>query len=393
MHNSILQSLVYRAGSALFNAAILVLSARYLGVITRGEISLFLFNIALIQLFAEVFTGYHLVHFMQKFNTKKIYLYGLAFILVINTFGHGALLIFGKLIEGYHWQAFFITLFVCFNTFHCVLILGLGKIRLYYTLSILQPALLLLFISVYILFNQGLTLNAYTFPLLLSFFLASVFSLIKIWPFLKQWSAKPAFNIGPIFRNGLAAQMALVMFLLGSKYSFYLLKPEQGLGVYALSLSMAESVLIAVQAMMPLYLSKIATGLDTKRIRSITAKLISVSLLICSLLLLGLHSLPENLYLRLLGNGFAGIKHILLCYSPAVLISAIYIILSNFFTGRGEARLVFLCNLPGLAITLILYPLLIERYHLYGAALSSVIVLAVSTLFLLLCFFRLKQNT
>ena len=72
MLQRILYSFFSKGVIAVINFLILLLSARYLGVRTRGEISVFLVNIALVQVLTEIYTGYNLVHFMQKFSHRRI---------------------------------------------------------------------------------------------------------------------------------------------------------------------------------------------------------------------------------------------------------------------------------------------------------------------------------
>jgi len=390
MINNLLQSLVSRISVAIFGFLVLVISAKYLGVSSRGEISLFLFNIALLQIITEVFTGYHLVHFMTKYSAYKIYSFGLLFILFTTLIGNSILLLAGKHIEGFFWQAYLITLLVTLNTFQCVMILGLGKLKLYYGLSLLQPALLLGFLLGYVFFTTDLTLNAYVYPLLFSFLLTSGITFSKLWPALRLNSEHKIFASVPILKNGLAAQLALMMFVLGNKYSFYLLEPGAELGLYAAAISITEAVLIIVSAMMPLYLSKLATEQNNNNSSALTIKLVASALVLCSLALIVLNAIPETVYLKLLGEGFKGIKTVMLYYSPAVFLTVIYLILSNYFSGKGQARLVMKSNLPGFLLTLVLCPWFVKTHQLKGAALISTLVYGLNVAFL--TFYFLKHS-
>jgi O-antigen/teichoic acid export membrane protein len=391
MFTHLLQSLISRLGVAIIGFLVLVISAKYLGVSTRGEISLFLFNVALLQIITEVFTGYHLIHFMTKYRAHKIYGFGLVFILFITLVGNSILWFAGKHIEGFFWQAFLITALVTLHTFQCVMILGLGKLKFYYGLSLLQPALLLCFLLSQVLFANDLTFKAYVYPLLYSFALASGISFGMLWRQLKSKKDHKPFASLPILKNGLAAQLALMMFVLGNKYSFYLLEPGAELGLYAAAISITESVLIIVSAMLPMYLSRIASEQNKANAGKLTLKLGVSVVLFCSFGLIILNLLPETLYLKLLGNGFKGIKTVVLFYSPAVIFTALYLILSNYFTGRGEARLVMMSNLLGLLLTLVLCPWLVGIYHLKGAAISAILIYIVMSFSLIVKFFKTLQ--
>lgn len=388
MFTHLLQGLISRLIVALIGFSVLVISAKYLGVSTRGEISLFLFNIALLQIITEVFTGYHLVHFMTKFRAFRIYGFGFAFILCITLMGNSILWFAGKHIEGFFWQAFLITALVTLHTFQCVMILGLGKLKLYYGLSLLQPALLLCFLLGYVLFTSNLTLETYVYPLLISFGLATLISFGMLWFLLKSKTDLKPFSSLPILKNGLAAQLALMMFVLGNKYSFYLLEPGADLGLYAAAITITESVLIIVSAMLPLYLSKIASELRTEKTSALTLKLGASAVLLCTLGLIFLNALPEKIYLKLLGEGFKGIKMVIMYYSPAVIFTALYLILSNYFSGKGKASLVMKSNVLGFVITLVVGPWLVNTCNLKGAAIVAILVYGLNAAFLTYHFIK-----
>jgi O-antigen/teichoic acid export membrane protein len=140
-----------------------------------------------------------------------------------------------------------------------------------------------------------------------------------------------------------------------------------------------------------MYLSRIASEQNKANAGKLTLKLGVSVVLFCSFGLIILNLLPETLYLKLLGNGFKGIKTVVLFYSPAVIFTALYLILSNYFTGRGEARLVMMSNLLGLLLTLVLCPWLVGIYHLKGAAISAILIYIVMSFSLIVKFFKTLQ--
>ncbi|MEO6303240.1 MAG: hypothetical protein ABIP51_08705, partial [Bacteroidia bacterium] len=82
MFKNIIHSLFTKGVVAIINFFILIVSSRYLGVSSRGEISIFILNIAIIQIVNEIYTGYSLVYFIPKFNLKKMYVLGLIYTLI-----------------------------------------------------------------------------------------------------------------------------------------------------------------------------------------------------------------------------------------------------------------------------------------------------------------------
>jgi hypothetical protein len=69
----IAHTLFSKGSTAFINFAILLITSKVLGGEIRGEITLFVLNIAIIQIVNEIYTGYTLVHFIPKFSFKKLY--------------------------------------------------------------------------------------------------------------------------------------------------------------------------------------------------------------------------------------------------------------------------------------------------------------------------------
>lgn len=388
MFNSFFQSLISRLSVAGIGFLVLVVSAKFLGVSSRGEISLFLFNIALLQIITEVFTGYHLLHFIGLYNARKIYLFGLSFVILISIMGNSLLLSANKLVEGYEWQAYLITFLVSLNTFHSVIVLGQGKLKLYYLLSLFQPFLLLTFLLLYVMFIRNFTFIAYVYPLLISFTAATLYSFLRVWKKTFLEPSNQPFDGKSILKNGISAQTGLLLFVLGNKYSYYFLEPGAALGIYSAATSFTESVLVLVNAMLPVYLSKITTVKEKAQTKTLAIRLCKLSLVLCALALLFLNLVPENWYLKILGDGFKGIKEIVLYYSPAVLCTSVYVILSHYFSGKGQAEQILRNNLPGFVLMLLITPFLVKTYNQKGAAIAAVCVYALNTCLLAMKFIK-----
>lgn len=169
MFKNLVYSLITKAGIALINFSILVISSRYLGVSSRGEISIFILNITIIQVINEVYTGYSIVHFIPKFNFRKIVISGFIYTLIFCSLSNVVLVFLNKQVQGYEWLGYLISLLVILNTFNCVLILGKENIRAYSFLSFLQPFILLTGIIFCVFILKKDTFVAYVYPLLISF--------------------------------------------------------------------------------------------------------------------------------------------------------------------------------------------------------------------------------
>src|SRR3954470_3552906 len=130
MIKNIIQTLFTKGFVAITNFLILIVSAKYLGVNTRGEISLFVLNIANIQIINEIYTGYSLVYFVPKFNLKKLVMNGVVWTIIATSVSNLLFYAWNKEITGYEWDMFFLSVMVILNTFNMVIILAKENVKL-----------------------------------------------------------------------------------------------------------------------------------------------------------------------------------------------------------------------------------------------------------------------
>jgi O-antigen/teichoic acid export membrane protein len=368
MFKNIIHSLFTKGLVAVINFFILIISSRYLGVSSRGEISIFILNIAIIQIVNEIYTGYSLVYFIPKFDLKKIYILGLVYTLIFASLSNVIVVLLNKQVPGYGWLGYIISLLIIINTFNCVLILGKEKVKVYNFLNLMQPLILLIGLGFSLLVLKEFTFNAYIFPLLISFVISFIFSTGLVLKFdLKATNGK-AFNLKPILVNGLICQAAVLMHIFCNRYSYYLLPSSAKVGLYSSASSLIESVLIISNGISPVLLARVANTGNTLRSSEMTLSLSKASLLFSLLAVIVIFLLPEDFFIYLLGDGYVGIKHLMMLYSPGILMVSFFGIISNYFSALGKLKLTLLCNSFGFIISLIFAPVLIKKYDLDGAA-------------------------
>jgi O-antigen/teichoic acid export membrane protein len=371
MFKNLVYSLITKGTVALVNLFILIISSRYLGVSSRGEISIFILNITIIQIINEVYTGYSLIHFIPKFDLKKIIVTGLLYTLIFCSLNNVILVFLNKQVQGYEWFGYFLSLLIIVNTFNCVILLGKENIKWYNILSVIQPLILLLGLLFCIFILHMYTFAAYVYPLLFSFALAFLVSFVNVFTYNKMNTSAKNFELKPIIINGFFSQAALLAYLFGNRYSYYWLPDKASVGLYSSASSIIESVLIIANAVSPVLLSKVANEGNTQKSVGITLALSKVSLLLSIFALIILLVLPETFFLAILGSGFRGIKDLMMLYAPGILMVSLFISISNFFAGIGKQKLVLLCYSVGFFSTLILAPILISRFNVAGAAYNA----------------------
>ena len=372
MVKSIVQSIFARAFVAAVNLLILVATSRYLGVSSRGEISLFVLNIAIIQGLSDVYTGYGILRFIPRTNLHKVILNGLLFAFSVVSISNLLLNRLHTQIEGYEWMGYLISLLVVLNTFNCVLIMGKQKIGWYNAMSMLQPALLILFIAIAVFGFRIYTFEAYVFPLFASFAMATLISSWLVYKLSRTGSGVISqISMKEILLNGLLYQSSAILLMLCNRISYYLITNKAGLGLYSSATVLTESVLIISSALAPLLMTTVANQTSETGSIRISVSLARLSFILVSLAMVVVLLIPESFYLWFIGLGFKGIKSIMLAYFPAVICAGFIAVLSAYFTAKSLQKVVLFTYLLGFISALLLSPFLIRYFGLHGAAYSA----------------------
>jgi O-antigen/teichoic acid export membrane protein len=368
MLKNLLYSLITKGTVALINFFILIFSSRYLGVTSRGEISIFILNITVIQVINEIYTGYSIVHFIPKFNFKKIIIAGVCHTFLFCSLSNLVIVFLKKQVGGNEWLGYLISLLVIINTFNCVLILGRQNIRIYNILSFIQPFLLLMGLLFFIFVLKKYTFVSYALPLLFSFSIAFIISAFLVSRFFSEKDEKKEFKLKPILVNGLVFQVTTLMFIFANRYSYYLLPDAASVGLYSSASSLMESVLIIVNSISPVLLARVANQGNTSKSIHMTLTLSKISLLFSTFAVVLIFLLPEAVFTFVLGEGFSGIRHLMLLYAPGILMVSLFGSISYYFSAIGQQKVVLICYSLGFISTLFLAPVFISRFKSDGAA-------------------------
>jgi O-antigen/teichoic acid export membrane protein len=366
MFRNIVQSVFTRGIVALINFLLLLVSARYLVKGSRGEMGILLLNITIIQVLNEIYTGYSLLYFIPKYDLKKIFITGIVFTFFACSVGNVVfyLLPAKYSLPGYEWQFYILSLLVILNTFNCVILLGREKIAMYNLLSFVQPLILLLGMCVFIFVLKEYTLEAYLWPMLISFVIAIIASSVLAFRLLSQKQNVHTYEHKPIFMYGIISQVGALMYILSNKYSYYFFPGKEDVGMYSTASTLMESILIIANGISPVFLAKVVnTGNTSANIR-MTLTLSKASLVI---------SLVAVIVLFLL---------------PGIIIQSFILIINNYFSATGGLKKVLVSNSFGFISTLVLAPVLVGKYGIPGAAITADISYGITAVVITFIFLK-----
>lgn len=388
MLRKIIQSLITKGSVAVVNFLILIVSSKYLGISTRGEISLIILNLSIIQMINEIYTGYSLVHYVSRFNINKIYLNGIAFTLGACTITNAGLYSLNMMPEGFGWLLYLLSIIIILNTFNCVIILAKEFYKMYNFLSFFQPVVLLLGIFLFTSFSGNYTLDAFIWPLIISFALSFTISSYFVFVFALKSDVKEDFDLKPILKNGLYCQLAVLMYILSSRLSYYLLETKPDVGLYSTASSLIESVLIITNSITPILLSRVALLGNTKNSITFTLIFAKLCFVFSILAVIIIYFIPDAFFSFLLGDAFKTSKSIMLMLSPGIIFLSFSGIISHYYSGIGNLKMVSFYNFFGFAVTAVLAPYFISHYGINGAALTTNLAYFVTLVVSTVVFFK-----
>lgn len=391
MLKKIIATLFTKGFVALVNLAILLISSKQLGGDVRGQVSLLVLNIAIIQAVNEIYTGYALVYFIPNFSLKKIYQTGFVWTLFCSIILSVMFFVFKIGIREQWIHVTFLSLIIILHSFHGVIILAKERIKMYNFLNFFQPALLLFVLMIEIFYFDLKTVDSYIIALYISFLSSIMLSSLEVISIFKRLEhLLPNFDSGMIIKNGFYNQLANLSHMLSNRYNFYLLGNTVLVGVYSSATSLIESVLIISSSVAPIILTYIANKKDESknvRITFLLSKLCFLLSLGCVMVLL---IIPSDFFTYLLGKDFTSTKTVMLSLSPGVLFISFSTIISHYFSGLGKQRLIAIANFSGLFTTIVSSYFLVKNFQLLGACYAACLSYFVASVILVVLF--MKEN-
>lgn len=393
MLKKIAHTLFSKGSTAFINFAILLITSKVLGGEIRGEITLFVLNIAIIQIVNEIYTGYTLVHFIPKFSFKKLYKFGFLWVAVCTLVLSVFFYLFNVRMGGNWVHLFLLSFIVILHSFHLVFILGKEKIKLYNWLSFSQPLILLLSLLIFIFVLQQKSVTSYIISMYISFVPPAIISSIYIFKEYRNPIKQEVFLVKQVFTNGFYNQFAALTHMLSNRYNYYLLSTNLLVGVYSSATSLIESVWLISGSVTPIILTHVANSKQNEENKHITFVLAKLCFLLSIVCVLVLYFIPDVFFVFLLGDDFAETKHIMLLLSPGILCVSFSSIIVHYYSGIGQQKTIALANLCGFITTISLGYTLISNYSVVGACYVSSISYFITSMILLIVFMRKHHFT
>jgi O-antigen/teichoic acid export membrane protein len=375
MINKVLGTLGSQLLNSLLSFGIIIITAKQLGPVAVGTISLIILGIAWVQMINNFIGGGALVYLIPRFDTYKLFVpsYVWAFLTaILFTYLFKILNMFPP---EYFRHVLFLSLMLSLTSINLTILLGKEKVRFYNIISSLQTVILIGVLCVMVFQFHKKEVFSYILALYFSYGFALVASSIASFPLVKITNLK---DIGEVLKNilkfGFYVQLANSVQLFNYRMPFYFVKKfinMYSLGIYTVGVQLSESLWLMGKSMSIVQYSKISNTQDIEYARKITLVFGKISFLFTFVMLIVLMTIPYEIFSSIFGKDFSSLPTVIISLAAGILFLSLSFSISHYFSGIGKHYHNSISSSIGFVFTIVLGYILIPRFGLIGAGITT----------------------
>lgn len=393
LQRNIIVTIMSRSLILLLNFVVVVMTTQLWGADGRGSVAIFVADLSLISIFANVFTGSSVSYFFSRLGTSK--LSSLAYLWSFLVAAVGAVIVLAQGQTGFAPFIFAASAMMGIIAFHNSLFVGGQKIDYYNLLTVLQPLLLLAFMALCHVLRPQWGYYCYffgqTFSLLLLIVVCRILRrkmLVRLHWDLDKEAAKSMFSFG------WKTEFSSFLQFFNYRLTFYLLDAfvsRGSVGIFSIGVSLAEAIWIVSRSMSMVQFSNVLKQGNTRQSRSETLKIALISLLVSTACVGVALLLPASLFSFVFGPEFGDVKRVILFLAPGILSIAFSNVLGNYFSAIKHLNILIYKSLIGIMVTIGTAFLLIPKWQIDGACFVNSASYVASSIVLLIYFLSKKS--
>lgn len=391
MLNKIGATFVLRVLTAVINLLIVIALSHGIGAAGKGEASIIITNIAITMIFCNMVGGSTLVFLVPRYGIRKLLLPSYLWALVSCAAAGIVTYYFPAGAPGMSLHIFFLSLLSAVLSIHLTALLGKERVAVNNWLSLLQTVITILVLVILVFVCQQKNVHSYVVSLYAALGICTLISTILLLPFLRGENTEHAPPLKELITLGTINQLGHILQFMSLRISYYVLDHTNGeaaVGVYSNGTSLAESLWLISNSIAMVQYAHIANSTDLDSSRSLTLRLMKLSLAACALALLPLLLLPSSAYVWLFGHEFAGVRSVIITLAPGVMMYNFALITGHYFSGIGKYHINSIANALGLAVTIGMSLLLLNRYSPAYAGIIASASYTVTSVFVIACFLK-----
>lgn len=377
MIKNILHTLFAKIITSVIGLLTIVLVSQYLGAIGKGEQSIFLFNIVILLLISTLVGNTTLIYLTPRHKFSDIFFPSLIWTIVSLSILFSVFWLLNLPIITYPKELFFITLMAALSDINTNILIGKERIKESNILKLISPTASIIYIIILIFLNKFTSITDYINSLLISYILSLVCGIYYLRNEYKGLQFNKFFNFNifkTLFSLGFIKQLGNLSQQLNARLSFYLIalySSTHALGIFSNGLSLTESTLLFSSSLALVQYSRLSNTEDENYSKSMTLLLTKAILILSFLALLILSLLPQTFYTFVFGAEFSQVKQIIQLLFLGVLLLNATTTFTQYFASKGNFHIATIASTIGLIPTLVFGFLLIPRYGIAGAAIST----------------------
>jgi O-antigen/teichoic acid export membrane protein len=367
------------------------LTVHYLGTIGRGQISLFLLNLSIVQIISSVVGSGSLVYLYSRHRLSNILLLTVGWAFICSVIAPIILLS----IQMLPLQQLFSTVFLSFLTSillnNYAILMARNQFFQYNLMRVLQAVLNILFFVAFFYIFKKPQVQQYILAMYLSY---SAVVLLSFWLVFKKEPLMPLDNLPKTLTDflkfGGLNQLSNIIQLGNYRATLYMLSKYIGLGatgIFSLTLTLTEAVWMFKDSIVTNHHSYVAKQSNAQEASKNNNKFMIMSglgtLAVITIALL----MPLSVYTKVFGADFEVVKTLLFLLSPGIIALAIGAVVSHYFSGVGKIKYNTYTSFAGLIVVLISGFYLIPIYGIKGAAVANALSYCTTAALLLVIYF------
>jgi len=375
MINKVLGTIGSQLLNSLLSFGIIIITAKQLGAVAVGTISLVILGIAWVQMINNFIGGGALVYLIPRFDTYKLFVpsYIWAFLTaILFTYLFKILNMFPP---EYFRHVLFLSLMLSLTSINLTILLGKEKVRFYNIISSLQTVILIGVLCVMVFQFHKKDVFSYILALYFSYGFGLVASSIASFPLFKITNLK---DIGEVLRNilkfGFYVQLANSVQLFNYRMTYYFIKKFiniYSLGIYTVGVQLSEGLWLMGKSMSIVQYSKISNTQDLEYARKITLVFGKISFLFTFVMLIVLMTIPYEIFSSIFGKDFSSLPTVIISLAAGILFLSLSFSISHYFSGIGKHYHNSISSSIGFVFTIVLGYILIPRFGLIGAGITT----------------------
>ncbi len=381
---NIITSLITRFIGAFVTLGISIITARELGSEKLGEISLVVVAITISMLVSGILSGPPLVYFTPRKKLQHLLIPAYFANVICSVLICLVLGLFNLFDRQYLIYAIIISVFQGLYSTHFYILLGLEKLNAYNFIGIIQVLISICGIAIGVYVFKIKDVESYFIAQAISFFIGFIITI----PFTKQGSYSDVNSgymnvVKDMFGYGFTMQLASLFQSLNYRLSYYIIDWQLGaakLGIFVLTMQIAEGVLMISRSIAVVLFSKTANLTEKENIKDKTNSTLKFTYISTFVFLVALLAVPVSFYEMVFSKDFSETKMVLWFISPGILFLAIQTILSSYFSSVHKVYVNAIGSFVGLIVISSTVWHLTMMYDLKGGAISNVASYLISML-------------